>query len=109
MNDFIITTWHDMQKCWMVVKLSRGDQSVECYVTDEVLVTSERRAVMQETMKMLGEAWQRKYGSQVIIRPPVAEAHPWTAHDGDYIDGEVIEEERRAIDAPRKAIEGRRH
>lgn len=109
MDDFVITTWRDERKCWMVVKLSRGDQNVECYVTDEVLVDCEPRAIMQETMKMLGEAWHKKYGSTVIIRPPAAEAHPWTVHDGDYVDGEVIEDERRAIDAPRKAIEGRRY
>lgn len=111
MGEFVIETFHDHMRMQTIVRLRRGIESVEVIVTDEVMVDSHSPYdVMKDALKMLAEAWMRKYGAQVYFRPPRAEAHPWAAHDGDYVDGEVIEdEERRAIDAPRKAIEGRRH
>lgn len=108
---FVVTSRRDETRCLTIVKLSRGTESVECYVTDEVVVDSAYpNALAADVMQLLVDAWDTKYGKRLAAYVDASANYTWRIHDEDYVDGEVIEEEeRRAIDAPRKAIEGRRN
>jgi len=109
---FVFTTWREDRSFQTVVKLSRGAESVQCVVTDEVLVSTDQGFVMGMLLEMLADLWYTRYGRRLVVEAPNSAGYPWhiTMQDEeeDVLEGEVIEE-RSAIDAPRKAIEGRRY
>lgn len=70
--------------------------------------------VFRKALEVLAQEWYKLHGERLVIVPPEAEGVAWLVYIDDSIDGEVIDnelstKERRAIDAPRSPIEGRRH
>lgn len=108
MSKFSIRTYRDFEIGGLRVQLRCDNRFVEDVITDEQMVDAYSPHVLMKTsLEKLAETWTKEFGGAGLrVWPPAAENEPWVVAPDDVIDGEIVEE-RRAIDAPRKAITGR--
>lgn len=103
----VVKVWQESSSCQLIVRLEHDGRYVEHPISDEVLEDAiSPQAVIRATLEDLCKVWQYRYNTQDLILLPKEEGCHWTVRYNNVIDGEVVEE-RRAIDAPRKAIQGR--
>lgn len=103
---FQVSWWRDEKCWWTIVRLRRGNEYVEVTVTDEVMVDAiNQQLLAAEVMQTLVDAWNKKFGQQLVAHEPVHAGEGWRIRcEEDYVEGEVIEEAPKAIEASQRAI-----
>lgn len=100
--------WHELGPCGLMIQIHDKHNHVEQLVTDEKFESfvGGPKELIYATLQILAEAWTAQYGRRAVVQKPKHEGEAWGVYYDNVIDGEVVEE-RRAIGAPRKSIEGR--
>lgn len=100
-----ITTWYEVERCWLVLQLAYDGQHVQGVIPDEALVDTilSPSAYKYLFLRDLAKQWTEKFGGpKILIVPPPDEGTMWAAYFDNTIDGEVVVKE---IGYEQKAIE----